>query len=180
MYIKDQQWSTYVAPDSSSWAWKYICQAKEEMKVKIGGDQWLQDIRYSIKKQYTALNGSDTRVQWSSYVWNRYTQPKHRFILWMSVQNRLKTKDRLKRIGVCADDVCPICGQHGETVKHLFFQCYYSSQCIEQVLRWLGMHWNARNVLQLCRWIKGRYTGSSFQKKVGIAAAVYSIHLESA
>lgn len=119
------------------------------MKVKVGGDQWLQDIRYSIKKQYTALNGSDTRVQWSSYVWNRYTQPKHRFILWLSVQNRLKTKDRLKRIGVCADDVCPICGQHGETVKHLFFQCYYSSQCIEQVLRWLGMHWNARNVFQL-------------------------------
>ncbi|XP_057250781.1 uncharacterized protein LOC130591469 [Beta vulgaris subsp. vulgaris] len=178
MYIKEQQWSNYIAPGTASWAWKYICQAKEEMKVKLGGDQWLQDIRYNIKKHYTALNGSDIRAPWSAYVWNKFSQPKHRIILWLGVQNRLKTKDRLKRIGVSDDDVCTICGQHGESVKHLLFKCHYSSQCIEQVMNWLGVSWNARNVFQLCRWIRGRYRGSSFQKKVvlaAIAATVYTI-----
>lgn len=94
------------------------------------------------------------------------------------MQNRLKTKDRLQKFGLCADDKCAICGLQGEYVNHLMFACCYSSQCIEHVMRWLGVPWKARNVHQMCRWIRGRYTGSSFQKKVvlaALAATVYTI-----
>ena len=45
-------------------------------------------------------------------------------------------------------------------------------------MSWLGVSWNARNVHQMCRWIRGRYQGSSFQKKVvlaALAATVYTI-----
>ncbi|XP_048491597.1 uncharacterized protein LOC125492898 [Beta vulgaris subsp. vulgaris] len=130
IYIKEQQWSHYMAPATASWAWKYICQAKNEMSEKLGEDQWLHDVKFSIKKYYTALNGCDIRVPWCSYVWNRMSQPKH------------------------------------------------SSQCIEKVMRWLGVSWKARNVHQMCRWIRGRYKGSSFQKRVvlaALAATVYTI-----
>ncbi|XP_048489873.1 uncharacterized protein LOC104908908 [Beta vulgaris subsp. vulgaris] len=134
IYIKEQRWSSYAAPTTVSWAWKYICQAKDEMSVKLGGDQWLQDNKFSIKKYYTTLNGSDLRVQWSVY--------------------------------------------HVESVHHLLFKCHYNSQCMEQVMCWLGVSWNARNVHQMCRWIRGRYRGSSLQKKVvlaALAAIVYTI-----
>lgn len=136
------------------------------MSVKLGGDQWLNDTKFSINKYYTTLNGCDRKVPWSNYVSNRFSQTKHRTILWLGLENRLKIKDILKKIGICDDDMCAICGQQAESVQHLLFDCYYSSQCMEQVMSWLGVSWNARNVLQLCRWIRRRYTGSRFQKKV--------------
>ncbi|XP_010694732.1 uncharacterized protein LOC104907494 [Beta vulgaris subsp. vulgaris] len=146
--------------------------------VKLGGDQWLQDTTFSIKKYYTTINGNDIRVPWSAYVWNRFSQPKHRMILCLGLQNRLKTKDRLKKLGICDDDVCAICGQQVESVNHLLFKCHYSRQCIVQVMCWLGVSWSDRNVHHMCRWIRGRYRGTSFQKKVVLAAlpaTVYTI-----
>lgn len=35
IYIKNENWWTYVAPSSASWSWKVICKMKDKMKVLI-------------------------------------------------------------------------------------------------------------------------------------------------
>ena len=89
-------------------------------------------------------------VTWSRYVWNMYSLPKHRMIMWLAIQDRLKIRQRLKLLNVCVDEQCLICQQHPETIKHLLFECKFSELCISVVLQWLGVRWMKRNLLQLC------------------------------
>ncbi|XP_057249353.1 uncharacterized protein LOC130590812 [Beta vulgaris subsp. vulgaris] len=57
----------------------------------------------------------------------------------MAMLGKLKTKDRMYKIGVCADDLCLLCGQDTETCSHLFFQCPVSSIICQGVMRWIGV-----------------------------------------
>lgn len=111
IYVKEANWESYVAPTNSSWAWRYICEAKNTLTQKLRSTAWMNDAGFSIKKYYKELRGEEANVQWSRMVWNMYTLPKHRIIFWLAVQNRLKTKDRLVMMRICSDDVCTICGQ---------------------------------------------------------------------
>lgn len=92
IYIGDANWDTYETPNYSSWAWKYICQAKNEICMKLQGEQWMASNHYSIKKQYKLLMGKERQVNWSRFVLDRYTQPKHILILLLAMQDILKTK----------------------------------------------------------------------------------------
>ncbi|KAL0295492.1 UNVERIFIED_CONTAM: hypothetical protein Sangu_3196700 [Sesamum angustifolium] len=55
--------------------------------------------------------------------------PKHTFILWMAMLEKLSTMDKpwVPR----ADDGCVLCGGlFDETHDHLFFHCWYSKRCL--------------------------------------------------
>ncbi|XP_048493032.1 uncharacterized protein LOC125493606 [Beta vulgaris subsp. vulgaris] len=179
IYIKESNWREYVVPSNVSWTWKSICKAKEELSNWLGNDLWLTYNVFSIKKHYVNTLGQATAQQWAYSVWNRYNIPKHRFILWLAVQDRLKTRERLSRIGVSDSDRCLLCQQHSENMDHLFFRCHFSAQCIRDVLSWLNITWNGRaGILQLYRRIRGPYAGTKFRKHVtfaAIAAVVYLI-----
>ncbi|XP_074288139.1 uncharacterized protein LOC141613304 [Silene latifolia] len=47
------------------------------------------------------------------------------------MRKRLLTKDRLCRLVGSAEEGCDLCGTDKETHDHLFFQCPYSSRCIQ-------------------------------------------------
>ncbi|XP_010687128.1 uncharacterized protein LOC104901274 [Beta vulgaris subsp. vulgaris] len=178
VYIKDSNWASYTAPTHASWAWKYICQAKNMMTEKINGSQWLINGQFSIKQYYQILLKGSRQVNWARYLWNRYSIPKHRLIMWLAIQNRLKTRQRLKQMKICMDDQCLLCQQQPETITHLLFECKFSELCISQVLQWLGVTWRPRNLTQPCRWTMNRYKGNRTRKMVllaAIAATVYVI-----
>ncbi|XP_057251472.1 uncharacterized protein LOC125498912 [Beta vulgaris subsp. vulgaris] len=100
IYIKDANWENYTAPVHASWSWKYVCQAKNMMNEKNNGGQWLMNGQFSIKQHYQTLLSGSRPVNWARYVWNRYSIPKHRLIMWLAIQNRLKTRQRLKMMNV--------------------------------------------------------------------------------
>lgn len=178
IYIKDSNWENYTAPAHASWSWKYVCQAKNMMNEKNNGGQWLMNGQFSIKQHYQILLSGSRPVNWARYVWNRYSIPKHRLIMWLAIQNRLKTRQRLKMMNVCEDHQCLLCQQQQETVTHLLFECKFNELCISQVLQWLGVTWRTRSLDQLCRWSMNRYTGNRTRKMVllsAIAATVYTI-----
>lgn len=53
------------------------------------------------------------------------------------MHGRLKTKDRLARIGVSQDSLCVIYGQATKTISHLLFECQFSKTCVKEILQWL-------------------------------------------
>ena len=70
-------------------------------------------------------------------------------MVWLAYHGRLKTKQRLKRVGVVEEDRCPICDLHIETTEHLFFNCDFNRQCVKALKQWLGVNWSIKNMNDL-------------------------------
>ncbi|XP_056685457.1 uncharacterized protein [Spinacia oleracea] len=132
---------------------------------------------YSVKQVYDKLVGSKPKVHWDNMVWNRLSTPKHRFICWLAVQQRLQTTAKLASIGVSSSSDCLLCGQGIENHDHLFFSCPFSSRCLAELKIWLGIQLPVCNLQQLIKKI-GCSKHSKFRKQVifaGMAASVYTI-----
>ena len=71
-------------------------------------------------------------------MWNRSSIPKARFILWLAVNERLKSRDKLFALGIITIVICPLCGLHTKSTTHLFFLCAFSLQCLRDILMVLG------------------------------------------
>ncbi|XP_062103617.1 uncharacterized protein LOC133814705 [Humulus lupulus] len=175
VYIRDKDWWDYVAPLQSSWYWKKIVKLKDQFK-NLSSLQMLTN-GYQIRKGYQMLCPITDHVHWCKEVWGRLNIPKHSFILWLSVQNRLKTKERLQRFNIISNSNCLLCNSHTETVSYLFFGCGISVICLRHVQHWLGWYVNATSLVDVLRWIE-RAKISKFRKlmySAAIAAVTYQI-----
>lgn len=70
----------------------------------------------------------DPKVAWFKGVWFAEGTPKFSFIVWLAVQNRLATGDRILRWNAQAISTCWLCQSEIETRDHLFFDCAYSKE----------------------------------------------------
>lgn len=61
------------------------------------------------------------------------TVPKNRFILWLTMHNRLNTRIRLCNIAISDTDKCTMCENQAVTSKHTFFECAYSDDLMLKV-----------------------------------------------
>ena len=65
-------------------------------------------------------------VSWYASVWFSRAIPRHSFHMWLLIQNRLPTRDRLNQWGLQVDPKCLLCNRSPETRDHLFFYCHFS------------------------------------------------------
>ncbi|XP_074321082.1 uncharacterized protein LOC141657675 [Silene latifolia] len=138
----------YKPPHGSSWAWKRICRVKDRLLSGYVNHDWIEiDGTYSIAKGYKWLGEEDPHVEWHSLVWHSDGIPKHQFLSWLYVQNRLLTKDRLSRMFQCSDLLCSLCLDADEDHAHLFFSCSYSKKILLLIQEWNGLVIPESNVL---------------------------------
>ena len=97
--------------------------------------------------------GGETKVEWHKLVWARGAAPRHSFLLWLAVNRKLLTQDRLKQMGDSMVSRCPLCRCDEEALDHLFFRCSFS-QKIGFLLRDKGSILRAdRSWEDLIRWL---------------------------
>ena len=53
----------------------------------------------------------------------------------MVILNRLPTNDRLSRMGLAQDLLCPLCKTEPETTSHLFFSCRYTQEIWQLIMK---------------------------------------------
>ncbi|XP_071703867.1 uncharacterized protein [Rutidosis leptorrhynchoides] len=94
---------------------KYVWVSNEGKKVPFSTHQVWQDFRINIPK-----------VTWSNVIWFKGFDPKHAFILWLVVLNRLSTQDRMSVWMPNQMLSCVFCDSEMDSVKHLFFKCSFS------------------------------------------------------
>ena len=116
VYLKQGNIWEHEAPLTSSWQWRKFMEVKAEVKEKHR--QKIGDV-YKIAVGYKVLLGEHERVYWSSQVWRNI--PKHYFIIWLAIQNRLQTRERSARFIGNMDTSCVFCQRQEETKEHLFF-----------------------------------------------------------
>ena len=71
-------------------------------------------------------------------MWSTFNVPKHAFISWLAILNRLRTKDKLRALGITMDESCAFCSEQ-ETRDHLFFECSFTKELWIEVLQMRGL-----------------------------------------
>nr|GEU57500.1 hypothetical protein [Tanacetum cinerariifolium] len=97
--------------------------------------------KFSIIRVYQDLCDNDGDVKWHKIIWFSQNIPEHSFILWMAVQNKLITQDKIKKWGSFDMMACPLCRKDMDSHHHLFFQCEYAASCNVIMLLWLQDEW---------------------------------------
>lgn len=67
------------------------------------------------------------RVRWADLLWESQGLPRHDFIFWLLLQEKICTKDKIKEWGGRQDDNCVFCSQQ-ETNRHLFLECDFAKE----------------------------------------------------
>ena len=106
-------------------------------------------VQDNISSVYNSLRVHSPSVKWANLVWHRLSAPKTRFIFWLAMLNKLKTREKLKHAGIIDEDSCPFCCNDSESVMHLFFSCHYSQQCFFQLTSWIGVNIKYDNIFSM-------------------------------
>jgi len=110
-----QQMETYNRNEQDQDVWTYSAQSSS----------------YRVQKAYKLLMGHQPVEPALKWLWKSYCQPKHRVFFWLLMNDRLSTKNILKRRKMQLDSFnCAFCAAaQEETVHHLFWGCPYAQQC---------------------------------------------------
>ena len=94
---------------------------------------WVTDsgvrTKYKTKTVWNDISGSNNgaKVKWCSMIWFSQCIPRHTFVLWMAVQERLMTQDKIAKWRMNEVLECTLCKKCMDSHEHLFFNCEYSS-----------------------------------------------------
>lgn len=84
---------------------------------------------FSSSKTWASLHPhSSEQVSWFKSVWFSQRIPKHAFILWVTLRDRLTTRDRLRSWGLSVPGNCLLCSSALETKSHRFFECDFGNE----------------------------------------------------
>ncbi|XP_071726836.1 uncharacterized protein [Rutidosis leptorrhynchoides] len=94
---------------------------------------------FSVAKAWDSLRPRGNQVPWYSVVWYSHCIPRHAFLLWLVLGEKLKTQDKLKPWDVRdgSDLLCPLCKICPDSHTHLFFKCKYSAVVWSKLQRML-------------------------------------------
>lgn len=115
-------------------------------------NEWVNSRTSFASNAYDIFRCKGLRVFWASTVWASTSTPKHNFIFWLAVKNRLPTRERLSFL--LTDLICPVCSNDVESRDHLLFKCQLASQVWDDILRWLSISCRFRSLNALLRWAR--------------------------
>ncbi|XP_019223812.1 PREDICTED: uncharacterized protein LOC109205556 [Nicotiana attenuata] len=156
-------------------AGKYIQEARLDIKKILGSQS------YSIRAVYNQLRGDFPKEEWSRLICNNKSCPRWKFILYLAVQEKLYTKDRLCNWGLQVDPVYALCEQELESHQHIFFLCRFSAQVWEKLLTWIGIKRRITDWKEELKWAADHMKGKGSKTmlyRMCITSAVYQIWLE--
>ncbi|XP_075074937.1 uncharacterized protein LOC142162550 [Nicotiana tabacum] len=116
-----------------------------------------------IRQFYYQLLGNSPRVAWKSMMFKNKARPKAIFTMWLQLQGKLLTVDRLIKWGVNVDPSCSLCQLNDETRDHLFVSCSFTKTVWQKILQWMrrqeviGDNWGQHQ-----EWITQRAKGRSY------------------
>ncbi|GKV39226.1 hypothetical protein SLEP1_g47032 [Rubroshorea leprosula] len=88
---------------------------------------------FDTSSAWHSLRAKQRKVPWHKLVWFSHAIPKHSFIGWLAILDRLTTRSRQKKWTSSIDDTCLFCSSGVETNDHLFFNCQFTKQVWQTV-----------------------------------------------
>ena len=151
------------------------------VKQNNGNERWeTSGEKYKAAGVWSVIRPKKGKVTWHKLVWSTFNVPKHAFISWLAVQNRLPTKDRLRAWGIVMDGRCAFCNEH-ETRDHLFFGCPFTKELWTKVLQMSGLQRKVLTWDQELEWAVKKLRGKALISnllKIAWSALIYNIWRE--
>lgn len=99
VYLGAEDFWGHECPPSANWQWKKLCEVRDRFASSYLRGKWLgeSDGIYNIRSGYTWLVGDQRKLDLQYVLWHNMNLPRHSFILWVAVQKRLLTLDRLSQ-----------------------------------------------------------------------------------
>ncbi|XP_060959193.1 uncharacterized protein LOC115699979 [Cannabis sativa] len=132
IYLKGRSIWTVNFQQDASWYFKKLLRL-----CSIIGDD---DVKAAVRRVLTD--------NYAKNIWNRLILPKHRFIGWQLVNEKLLTRDNISRFIVIPNENCPVCGTERETHSHLFYSCCLTQKIIKEIMSWCGYFSWPNNIRQ--------------------------------
>jgi hypothetical protein len=93
---------------------------------------------YSSQSMYALVNFRGVKQIFLPAVWKLKIPPRIQVFLWLFSQNKVMTRDNLRKRGMPKPLECSLCKEI-ETVRHLFFECLISELLWDMVFVVLGI-----------------------------------------
>lgn len=136
---------------------------------------------FSVKSAWEAIRSRRPIQQWSKVIWFSKNIPRWSFVLWLAVQQKLNTRDRLLSWGMVVEGGCTFCNIGQESHHHLFFQCPLSFSVWSEVWRRSSIDHIPPSLTNIVAWFVQNVKGTGFKSwvlKTVLAATVYTLWME--
>ncbi|GJU23251.1 hypothetical protein Tco_1156593 [Tanacetum coccineum] len=94
---------------------------------------------FSVSSVWSIIRPRNLKVDWFAVVWFAYCIPRHAFNLWLVVNQKLKTQDKVCSWSNSLMQVCPLCEVVADSHEHLFFECLFSQQVWNHMKSFAGL-----------------------------------------
>ncbi|KAL0294410.1 UNVERIFIED_CONTAM: hypothetical protein Sangu_3219700 [Sesamum angustifolium] len=136
--------------------------------------------KFTFLAAVSLIQPTTPRVSWYVLLQGNFKIPRHGFILWMAILEKLSTMDKpwVPR----TENGCVLCGGlFDETHDHLFFKCSYSKRCLSILRRkirfqWPFLEWQTGLIWASKRWRGPHLINAAF--RATLAALVYHLWAE--
>ena len=116
-------------------------------------------------------------VNWYHTIWFPQTIRRHSFIVWLVIQDRLATQDKLLKWGLTNSVSCVFCRASVDDRNHLFFCCHFTAGIWIRILRLCGNSRMPRSWENEFLWViatKGK-SFCSITKRIAWSATIYHL-----
>ncbi|KAL2248022.1 UNVERIFIED_CONTAM: putative mitochondrial protein [Sesamum indicum] len=162
----DESAKLQVVINEGQWQWPFItdleCMEIIYMLPLIhGGDDRIKwrfpEGRPTTQSLYRLFCPPGPKVGWSSLLSGSLKIPRHNFILWLAIQEKLPTIDKpwMTHLGGC------ILYDEGttETHTHMFFRCRFSRGCLAAIRQHIRFAWPNREWTRDVEWASRKWRG---------------------
>ncbi|KAL0302605.1 UNVERIFIED_CONTAM: hypothetical protein Scaly_3027300 [Sesamum calycinum] len=136
--------------------------------------------RFSIQAIIDLIQPHSPKVLWYGLLHGKYKIPRHRFILWLAILEKLSTMDKAWTSHAATG--CLLCdGLFQETHDHLFFNCVYTRRCLAIIQRQVRFYWPYFEWQKGIIWASKKWRGTHLvnaASRAVLAALVYHLWLE--
>lgn len=168
------------------WHWPILRQTPPDFKPNCSRDDyvvWLPhpSHTYSVASAWEAIRSRKQTQPWAPITWSKNFVPRWAFVLWMVVQCKMKTMDRLLSWGMQVDDCCLLWNNEKESYHHFFFQCSISSTIWYNLWGRIPNSGIPNTLLDVMKWYIQNVQRKGFRNLIVrsvLAAAVYGIWME--
>ncbi|XP_071712571.1 uncharacterized protein [Rutidosis leptorrhynchoides] len=138
---------------------------------------------FSVKNAWDSFRPRSAKVPWFSVVWYSQGIPKHSFLLWLVMGERLKMQDKLISWDIRdgSTPLCAFCKQCADSHAHLFFSYSYSANVWRMVQQMMILDIRSNDwhgVVDCVTPLASRNLAHVLVSKLCLAATIYDLWLE--
>ncbi|KAL0534487.1 hypothetical protein IC582_028778 [Cucumis melo] len=189
---REARLSEFIGPDGE-WQWPRVSIELIDLWDRVQAvrpclsvrDRWVwvpsHQGGFSIASALDTIRPRGGRVRWVGLLWGGGNVPKHSFCAWLTIKNKLGTRDRLHRWDSSVPMSFILCQGGVESRDHLFFSCPFGRVVWSRVLQVMASSHRIRYWGVELSWICHQGIGMSVRRKlwrVLLCATTYFIWKE--